>query len=43
MSVQGFPGRTHRYVQVPVLFPFGYGLSYSLFTYTNVKVRDLVS
>ena len=30
------PGRTYRYYTGAVLFPFGYGLSYTTFTYTPV-------
>eukprot|EP00041_Stephanoeca_diplocostata_P021760 m.513317 g.513317 ORF g.513317 m.513317 type:complete len:786 (+) comp21904_c0_seq3:179-2536(+) len=33
MDMRGWPGRTHRFLQVPVLFPFGYGLSYASFAY----------
>lgn len=30
--------RTYRYFTGPVLYPFGYGLSYSRFTYSNIKL-----
>ena len=30
--------RTYRYFKGPVLYPFGYGLSYSSFTYRGLKV-----
>ncbi|WP_165234136.1 glycoside hydrolase family 3 protein [Aquisphaera insulae] len=32
-------GRTYRYYAGPVLYPFGHGLSYSTFAYTNLKVE----
>jgi beta-glucosidase len=32
-------GRTYRYLEEEPLFPFGYGLSYTEFKYTNLKVR----
>jgi hypothetical protein len=34
MAIRQYPGRTHRHVQVPVLYPFGHGLSYADFNQT---------
>lgn len=33
-------GRTYRYMKNEALYPFGYGLSYTEFTYTDVKVSS---
>lgn len=33
-------GRTYRYFQGEPLFPFGYGLSYTKFSYTNLSVPE---
>ena len=34
-------GRTYKYFKGDVLYPFGYGLSYSSFKYSDLKVKDL--
>lgn len=38
MRMRPWPGRTYRFVKVPVLYPFGYGLSYTNFTYSDLAV-----
>lgn len=35
-------GRTYRYMKSEPLYPFGYGLSYTKFTYTNVQAPEVV-
>lgn len=35
-------GRTYRYMTSEPLYPFGYGLSYGHFTYSNIKISEPV-
>lgn len=39
MDMRTYPGRTHRYVQVPVLYPFGHGLSYTTWNYSHLTAE----
>ncbi len=36
----GFPGRTYQYYNGTPVYPFGYGLSYTTFEYSNLKISD---
>jgi len=37
----GSPGRTYRYYKGPVIYPFGYGLSYATFEIESIRCMNL--
>ncbi|KAI4301487.1 hypothetical protein L6164_034763 [Bauhinia variegata] len=39
----GYPGRTYRFYQGPVVYPFGHGLSYTHFVHTLASAPTVVS
>ncbi|XP_021904538.1 probable beta-D-xylosidase 2 isoform X2 [Carica papaya] len=40
---KGYPGRTYRFYKGPVVYPFGYGLSYSNFVHTIANAPTVLS
>lgn len=48
VSAEGMPpvtdysmkGRTYRYMEVPALYPFGYGLSYTTYRYRDLRAEE---
>lgn len=39
----GYPGRTYRFYNGPMVYPFGYGLSYTHFVHTLASAPKMVS
>ena len=39
-SRSGFPGRTYQYYSGTPVYPFGFGLSYTDFRYSNIKLSE---
>ncbi|GKV40475.1 hypothetical protein SLEP1_g48120 [Rubroshorea leprosula] len=39
---KGYPGRTYRFYKGPVLYPFGYGMSYTNFVHTIASAPTVV-
>ncbi|XP_043709638.1 probable beta-D-xylosidase 2 [Telopea speciosissima] len=39
----GYPGRTYRFYKGPVVYPFGYGMSYTHFVHTIANAPSVVS
>lgn len=39
MDMRAWPGKTYRFLQVPPLYPFGHGLSYTAFDYAFDRVH----
>jgi beta-glucosidase len=37
---QGKPGRTYMYLDRPATYPFGHGLSYTTFSYSNLRLES---
>ncbi|KAK9984285.1 hypothetical protein SO802_033810 [Lithocarpus litseifolius] len=39
----GYPGRTYRFYKGPVVYPFGYGISYTKYVYTIASAPTVIS
>lgn len=42
-DASGYPGRTYRYTRAGILFPFGFGLSYSKWRYGPVSIAPIAA